>query len=131
MNRRKTAMTMLTTVAVAATLFALMNSWPSSSAKSSRIRRTILLEFKAEATPAEIRKILGEVKANISGIEGVRNVFVGAQSIDRIPFRYGVSMDFDDEAALKRYRADEGHRRTHNDYTRLIEQAQISDIHDE
>lgn len=131
MLRRRIVLTTLAAISIAAAIIVFMNYNQSSTAKSNRIRRTILLEFKAEATPAEIRKILGEVRANIEGIEGVRNVIIGSQSIDRIPFRYGISMDFDDEAALRRYRQDEEHRRTHNDYSRLIEQAQISDIRDE
>ncbi|MCW5970036.1 MAG: Dabb family protein [Blastocatellales bacterium] len=131
MLRRRIVSTTLPAIAIAAMVLAFVNCRQPGEAKSSRIRRTILLEFKAEAAPEEIRKILGEVRANIEGIEGVRNVVIGSQSIDRIPFRYGISMDFDDEAALKRYRQDDEHRRTHNDYSRLIEQAQISDIRDE
>ena len=102
--------------------------WPTKAVRSPEIRRTILLRFKPETTPEQIRKILKEVRANISSMKGVSNVIVGAQIIDRIPFTYGISMDFDDEAALKAYRQDQEHRRTHNDYSHLIEQAQISDI---
>jgi hypothetical protein len=40
-------------------------------------------------------------------------------------------MDFDDADALKAYRQDEEHRRTHNDYNHFIEKAQITDIRDE
>ena len=119
------------TTTVAATLLALTWSSFATAAGSSRIRRTILLKFKPEATQADIEKILKEVKANITSMKGVRNVFVGRQIIDRIPFVYGVSMDFDSEASLKLYRQDEEHRRTHNDYSKLVEQAQISDIRDE
>src|SRR5215470_434490 len=85
----------------------------SASAGSNKIRRTILLSFKAEATPADIQKVLGEVKQNISGMKGVNNVFVGVQINSKAPFTHGISMDFDDEAALKAYRQDEEHHRTH------------------
>lgn len=103
----------------------------SAQARSAKIRRTILLRFKPEASQAEIQKVLRKVKANLISLKGVRNVFIGAQTNDGVPFKYGISMDFDDEAALKAYREDPEHRRTHNDYVHLIEQAQISDIRDE
>src|SRR5262249_2492668 len=103
----------------------------SASAGSSRIRRTILLSFKAEATPSDIQKVLGEVKQNISGMKGVNNVFVGAQVNSKAPFTHGISMDFDDESALRAYRQDEEHHRTHNDYNHFIDKAQITDIKDE
>ena len=103
----------------------------SASAGSSKIRRTILLSFKPEATPSDIQKVLGEVKQNISGMKGVNNVFVGAQVNSKAPFTHGISMDFDDDAALKAYRQDEEHHRTHNDYSHFIEKAQITDIRDE
>src|SRR5262249_17386450 len=132
-NRNKLFASIITVIAVAlaGTLTGLLRPSTVTSAESPKIRRTILLKFKAEASPAEIRKILKEVKANISGLKGVHNVSVGAQALDRTPFQYGISMDFDDEAALKAYRQNEEHRRTHNDYSKLIEQAQISDIRDE
>lgn len=126
--RWKPAISLLLLAPVMAAAFALPTPAPVRSAK---IRRTILLRFKPEASPAEIQKILKEVKANISHMKGVHHVFVGAQLVDRAPFRYGISMDFDNEQALKAYRSDEEHRRTHNDYSHLIDQAQISDIRDE
>ncbi len=103
----------------------------TNAARSSKIRRTILLRFKPETPPEQIQKVLREVKANISTLKGVHNVIVGTQIMDRITFTYGISMDFDDEAALKAYRQDQEHRRTHNDYVHLIAEAQISDIRDE
>lgn len=99
--------------------------------RSTKIRRTILLRFKPEASEAEIKKILKEVKENITHLKGVRNVVVGTQLIERAPFRYGISMDFDNADALQGYRQNEEHRRTHNQYHHLIEQAQITDILDE
>ena len=128
-NRHSLFVLLVAVVAIAAFLGMLLPH--SSSGSSTRIRRTILLKFKPQASPAEVQKILREVKDNISGIKGVRNVMVGRQTVESTAFGYGISMDFDDEAALKRYRADEGHRDTHNKYTHLIEQAQIADIRDE
>ena len=102
-----------------------------TAARSSKIRRTILLSFKPEATPADIQKIAQDVKQTIGKLKGVHNLFVGPQVSDKVPFRFGISMDFDDENALKAYRTDQEHRRTHNDYVHLIDQAQITDIRDE
>ena len=102
-----------------------------AAARSSKIRRTILLSFKPEATPADIQKIAQDVKQTIGKLKGVHNLFVGPQMSDKVPFRFGISMDFDDENALKAYRTDQEHRRTHNDYVHLIDQAQITDIRDE
>lgn len=90
-----------------------------------------MLNFKAEATPADIEKVLKASRDHILPLKGVRNVFIGAQINERGPFKYGISMDFDDEAALKAYRENEEHRRVHNAYVHLIEQAQITDIRDE
>jgi len=103
----------------------------TASAGSSKIRRTILLSFKPEATPADIQKVLGEVKQNISSMKGVNNVYVGAQINSKAPFTHGISMDFDDADALKAYRQNEEHHRTHNDYNHFIDKAQITDIKDE
>lgn len=102
-----------------------------SEARSTRIRRTILLNFKAEATPAEIQMVLKEASSHIAGLKGVRNLFAGAQINQQAQFKYGISMDFDDEAALKAYRANEEHRKIHNAYIHLIEGSQITDIRDE
>ena len=104
---------------------------PPAEARSPRIRRTILLNFKAEATPEQIQKILKEAATQIAGGKGVRNIFAGAQIHPQAQFKYGISMDFDDEAALKAYRANEEHRKIHNAYVHLIEGAQITDIRDE
>jgi hypothetical protein len=131
MKKTEAIFRLLALAALTAIVFVSAQPSFTKTVASPELRRTILLKFKAEASPAEIRKILREVKANISGLKGVRNVFVGAQVIDRIPFAWGISMDFDNEAALKAYRQDQEHRRTHNDYSHLIEQAQISDIRDE
>jgi hypothetical protein len=131
MKQRKMLIVLLSLTVLAGALFTWGFSSPATSARGLKIRRTILLKFKPEASPAQINRVLKAVKENISGIRGVRNVFVGSQISDRTPFTHGISMDFDDEAALKRYRADEGHRDTHNAYVHLIEQAQISDIRDE
>ncbi len=106
-------------------------STSSATARSSKIRRTILLALKAEATPADIQKMSNDIKATIGSLKGVHNLFVGAQTSDKAPFQFGVSMDFDDESALKAYRTDQEHRRTHNDYIHLIDKSQISDIRDE
>jgi hypothetical protein len=116
---------------ITAGLIALALPVASKPARSSKIRRTILLRFKPEASPTEVQKILREVKANLAQLKGVRNIFVGAQVRSQVAFQYGISMDFDDEAALKAYRQDEEHRRTHNDYSHLVAEAQISDIRDE
>jgi heme-degrading monooxygenase HmoA len=118
-------------VVLFAALFTVTLSTRAHSPRSSKIRRTILLNFKPEATEAEIQKIFKEVKENVSQLKGVHNLFVGAQVNERATFKYGMSMDFDDEAALKAYRADQEHRQTHNKYNHLIEQAQITDIRDE
>jgi heme-degrading monooxygenase HmoA len=104
---------------------------PTVSARSTKIRRTILLNFKPEASAAQIQEALKDVKKNISGLKGVHGLFIGPQINERASFKYGISMDFDDEAALKAYRADEEHRQTHNKYNHLIEAAQITDIRDE
>ncbi|HSE99119.1 MAG TPA: Dabb family protein [Blastocatellia bacterium] len=108
-----------------------VNSFRPTEARSTKIRRTILLSFKAEATPAEIQKVLKEASSHIAGLKGVRNVYAGAQINPQSAFKYGISMDFDDEAALKAYRANEEHRRIHNAYVHLIDQSQITDIRDE
>lgn len=131
MNKNVMIILLFLLATVAGAVLALERHPSTVASRSSRIRRTILIRFKSEVSPPEIQKVLREVKANISSLGGVHNVFVGAQIIDRVPFTYGISMDFDDEAALKAYRQDQEHRRTHNDYVHLIEQAQISDIRDE
>ena len=131
MKKRKGFLAMLIIGLLGIALVTLAMSSHRASGRSSKIRRTILLKFKPEATDADVQKVLQDVKTNISSLKGVHNLVVGAQTIDRTPFRYGISMDFDDADALKAYRQNEEHRRTHNDYNHLIEQAQISDILDE
>jgi hypothetical protein len=128
---KRTRVLVLAAVVVTAALLSQPGAERTASARSSKIRRTILLNFKSEATTADIQKVLQEVRQSISGLQGVHNLFVGTQIIDRTPFRYGISMDFDDETALKGYRENEEHRRTHNDYSHLVESAQITDIRDE
>lgn len=121
-------------VAVAVLIGASLGSWATTattSAGSKKIRRTILLNFKPNTSPAQIQQIIREVKANITQIEGVRHVVAGPQINQNAAFQYGISMDFDDEAALKRYRQDEGHRGTHNKYVHLIAQSQITDLREE
>lgn len=102
---------------------------PGVSSKSSgKMRRTILMSFKPEATQAQIDQVLGDVRENISEMKGIHNLFIGKQINERAPFQYGISMDFEDEAAFKAYRQNEGHHKTHNDYVHLIDKTQISDI---
>ena len=131
MKHQKNVLALLVALAVGSAVFALALSSNASRVRSSKIRRTILLTFKPEATDADIQRIQKDVKENISKLKGVHNLFIGRQTNERAPFKYGISMDFDDEAALKAYRADQEHRRTHNEYNHLIEQAQITDIQDE
>lgn len=130
MQKRQNLVALIIAFVLLGTLFTMIHS-SKASTRSTKIRRTILLNFKAEATPADIEKILKEVKENISQLKGVHNLFIGPQVNERATFKYGISMDFDDEAALKAYRADQEHRQTHNKYNHLIEQAQITDIKDE
>lgn len=130
-TNERAVLALLIAMAVSAATLSLNSASTATPARSSKIRRTILLKFKPEASTAAIQKILKEVKENITGIEGVRNVVVGAQIVERALFNYGISMDFENEAAFKRYRADEGHRDTHNKYADLVEQAQITDIRDD
>lgn len=130
-TNERAVLALLIAMAVSTATLWLNSSSTASPARSSKIRRTILLKFKPEASTDAIQKILREVKENITGIKGVRNVVVGAQIVERAPFNYGISMDFENEDAFKRYRADEGHRGTHNKYADLVEQAQITDIRDD
>lgn len=46
-------------------------------------------------------RLLSEVKTNITQIKGVRHVMAGPQVNHNTAFQYGISMDFDDKAALK------------------------------
>jgi len=131
MGKQEKLIAILMAVVMFGALFIVNFSTRANSTRSSKIRRTILLNFKPEATPADIQKIFKEVKENISQLKGVHNLFIGAQVNERASFKYGISMDFDDDAALKAYRADQEHRQTHNKYNHLIEQAQITDIRDE
>jgi hypothetical protein len=126
---RKLFAVLAVTLALIASSF--MISFRSAEARSMKLRRTILLNFKAEATPAEIQKVLKEAAGHIAGLKGVKNVYAGAQINPQSAFKYGISMDFDDEAALKAYRSNEEHRNMHNAYVHLIEQSQITDIRDE
>jgi hypothetical protein len=130
MKRQRPASLLIAVVSLAALLIAWPLSRPSAT-RSLKIRRTILLDFKAEASPAEVQNILKRVKENIIKHKGAHNVFVGAQINERTPFRYGISMDFDDEDALTAYRQGEEHRRMRNDYSHMVEEAQITDIRDE
>ncbi|CAN5770965.1 hypothetical protein BH18ACI4_BH18ACI4_00150 [soil metagenome] len=131
MKNRKNLIASLMALVLLGALFMVTLSSKANPPRSNKIRRTILLNFKPEATPAEIQKIFKEVRENISLLKGVHNLFMGAQVNERATFKYGMSMDFDDEAALKRYRADQEHRQTHNKYNHLIEGSQITDIRDE
>ncbi|HWP43473.1 MAG TPA: Dabb family protein [Blastocatellia bacterium] len=131
MNRDRRLMVLLAGISLALVVSLLMMSGRPTEARGTKIRRTILLNFKPEASPAEIRKVLKEAAANIATLKGVRNVFAGAQINPLSDFKYGISMDFDDEAALKAYRANEEHRRIHNAYVHLIERSQITDIREE
>jgi hypothetical protein len=128
-NRKFFALLIVVSLAIAA--FWLIRSSSPAEARSTKIRRMILLNFKAEATPAEIQKVLKESSGHIATLKGVRNVLAGAQTHQQSQFKYGISMDFDDEAALKAYRTNEEHRKLHNTYIHLIEGSQIIDIRDE
>jgi len=128
-NRKFFALLIVVSLALAA--FWLIRSSSPAEARSTKIRRMILLNFKAEATPAEIQKVLKESSEHIATLKGVRNVLAGAQTHQQSQFKYGISMDFDDEAALKAYRTNEEHRKLHNAYIHLIEGSQIIDIRDE
>lgn len=131
MKKQKTIFTSLIVGMVIGSLLGVVATSAVTSAGSKKIRRTILLNFKPEASPADIQKILREVKANISQMKGVHHMVVGEQINPNANFKYGISMDFDDEAALKAYRQNEGHRQTHNEYAHLIQQSQITDLRDE
>ena len=131
MERRKHILIWLVAATLIGSLLGAFVSSAITSAGSKKIRRTILLNFKPEASPAEVQKILQDATENITQIKGVRNVVAGPQTNQLAGFKYGISMDFDDEAALKAYREDSGHRETHNRYVHLIEQSQISDIREE
>jgi heme-degrading monooxygenase HmoA len=127
MKKEKQVVALLIAMALLG-VFAVTRSSKATPAPSSKIRRTILLNFKAEATDADVQKILKDVKETISKLKGIHNLFIGRQTNERAAFKYGISMDFDDQAALNAYRSDQEHRRTHNEYNHLIEQAQITDI---
>ncbi len=129
--KRLNFLAMFVALIVLGTLFTVTLSASSKPSKSNKIRRTILLTFKPEASQEQINKIFNEIRDNLAQLKGVHNLFIGAQVNQMSSFKYGISMDFDDEAALKAYRADQEHRQTHNKYNHLIEQAQISDIRDE
>lgn len=101
------------------------------TAKSTKIRRTILLNFKAEATEAQLQDMMKDVRKNIAPMKGVHNLFIGKQTNQKAPWQIGISMDFDDEAALKAYRTNEEHRQNHNKYIDLITGSLITDIRDE
>src|SRR6266480_4458206 len=128
MKKEKQVVALLIALALTGTLFAFTRPSKATPAPSSKIRRTILLNFKAEATDADVQKILKDVKETIGKLKGIHNLFIGRQTNEHAAFKYGISMDFDDQAALNAYRADQEHRRTHNQYNHLIEQAQITDI---
>jgi hypothetical protein len=127
MNKQKRFFRLIVAMLVGSLVGALAISAVTTT-RSKKIRRTILLNFKPEASPDEIRNILQEVRTNITKLKGVHHVVVGPQINQKAQFGYGISMDFDDEAALRAYRADEEHRQTHNRYVHLIAQAQITDI---
>ncbi len=129
-NRQKTIALLVGAILLGALVGTIATS-AVITAGSKKIRRTILLNFTPDASPADIHKVLQEVKENISQIKGVRNIVMGPQINKNANFQYGISMDFDDEAALKAYRQDEGHRETHNKYVHLIEQSQITDLRQE
>jgi gas vesicle protein len=131
MKKRMTILGALIIGVIIGASVAMTVSTTRTAARSTKIRRTILLRFKPEATPADIQKIAQDVKATIGTLKGVHNLYVGPQLSDKVPFGYGISMDFDDENALKAYRTDQEHRRTHNDYVHLIDASQITDIRDE
>ena len=102
------------------------------SAKSTKIRRTILLSLKPEATEAQIQEMMKDVRKNIAPMKGVHGLYIGKQTNPKAAgYQYGISMDFDDEAALKAYRTNEEHRQNHNKYIDLITGSQITDIRDE
>lgn len=131
MKGRKNILALLIVATLIEALLGAITTSAITSAQSKKIRRTILLNFKPEASPAGVQKILHEVREHLAKLKGVHNVVVGAQINQNAGFQYGISMDFDDEAALKAYREDEEHRQLHNRYVHLIEQAQITDIRNE
>jgi heme-degrading monooxygenase HmoA len=131
MEKRPKLLALLVALILLGSLSTIRLSSQAHPPRSSKIRRTILLNFKPEASQSQIEKIFAEVRSNVSQLKGVHNVFTGAQVNERATFKYGISMDFDDDAALKAYRVDQEHRQTHNKYNHLIEAAQITDIRDE
>lgn len=129
--KRWNFLAMFVALIVLGTLFTVTLSASSKPPKSTKIRRTILLTFKPEATQEQINKIFNEIRDNLGQLKGVHNLFIGAQVNQLSSFKYGISMDFDDEAALKAYRVDQEQRQTHNKYSHLVEQSQITDIKDD
>ena len=131
MKYKQKALSLLAGMSLVLVGWLFISASPPSEARSTRIRRTILLNFKAEATPDEIQKVLKDASGHIAGLKGVKNVFAGAQIHPQVQFKYGISMDFDNEAALKAYRTNKEHRELHDAHVHLIEGSQITDIRDE
>lgn len=99
-----------------------------SSAPGKPIRRMMLFNFKPDTTPAQIQEALNGHKADVSSNKGVGNIVVGPQINKGGKFQYGISMDFDDEAALKRYSDSDTHHKTHSAYIGLVESATVLDL---
>ena len=132
MMNRKRVLAMLAAVILMVVGGAVWYQTQTVSAKSTKIRRTILLSFKPEATEAQIQELMKDTRKNIAPMKGVHGLFIGKQTNPKAAvWQVGISMDFDDEASLKAYRTNEEHRQNHNKYIDLISGSQITDIRDE
>ena len=106
---------------------------------SDKIRRMVLLEFKEEAPREEIETLLTNFRQGLAELEGrgVRNIMLGPLTrslgtfADEINvFSHIVSMDFDDEVALKGYQEGDLHRELRERFIHLIGRSQSIEVRD-
>ncbi len=127
MRTHRLALASLATTCFIATLACVATSFAQESSGES-LRRTILLKFTPETTPAEVTAILTDTRKAISGLEGLHRIYIGPQVNEISDFTHGISMDFDDETAFKRYRASPKRQDVHNRWVHRIADSQITDL---
>jgi len=104
---------------------------PLASAPGKKIRRTMLMNFKATASPADVQMVLDANRSDGARFASAGSVVVGHQINKSAAYQYGVSMDFDSEDALKRYSQDEGRHQTHQKFTPFIDQFMVAEVEGE
>ena len=94
------------------------------------IRHIVLFNPRREATAAEIDAVVRAAGAMPDQIPGIRNFAVSTsfEVVQPPRYRYALTMEFDDEAALRAYIAHPVHQRFREIFVPLCEDRQVTSL---